>query len=67
MLSIVRCSVRGATAVNSLAATILGANIRTEHIRWAGTYRAAILEDFKKRLIIQPIANRVKLGDDLVN
>lgn len=39
-------------------------------VRWKSSepkpYKAAILEEFNEKLIIQPITNRTKLGDGMV-
>lgn len=39
---------------------------QVEFMRCTSTYKAAILDDFNKRLKIQAITNRTKLGDDMV-
>lgn len=67
MLSILRSSVRGVYVTSLRSAKLIPANINNQQARWTSTYRAAILEDFKKRLIVENITNRTKLGDDMVN
>lgn len=66
MLSLLRKSVRCAPVANSITVKLLQPYIQTQNVRWTGTYRAAILEDFKKRLAVTTIKNRTKLGDDMV-
>lgn len=68
MLSILRRSLAiNRLAINSINSCRSGnAKSLLEFRRSTSTFKAAILDDFNKRLKIQSITNRSKLGDDMV-
>lgn len=74
MFRIIQNACRSTPTIEQFASTFLGNFSRSTRceIRWTNTqslkpYKAAILEDFDKKLVIETIKNRSKLGDGMVS